>query len=320
LPFLGVRYSTLVKVADAHSWKKKTYNNALSALRRAFEFGYRDYPEKRDPAAALKGARIDKRDRPVIDPFSIQQAEQLIAALHRDWGEAQGNYDEFRFFTGLRPSEQIALLVSDYDRAHRTLSITKARVAGVDKDVTKTGNDRRIVLSPRAVAVLERQFALRERLRRAGRIDHEHLFFTAAGEPIRRLYTPYSHWRTTLRRLPIRYRKPYAARHSSVSWDLMIGSNPLWVAKQHGHSLLTMLRVYAAWTADAPETDAVAIQDASGYVNRSRDPHGTSGFPSRLAVDLPVAGSRIEPSAGKSDKNDGGEGVIRTHGERLTDQ
>ncbi len=130
---------------------RETYNNAISTLRRAFEFGYRDYPEKRDPAAALKSARIGKKDRPVIHPFSIREAERLIAALHRDWGEAQGNYDEFRFFTGLRPSEKIALLVTDYDRAHRTLSITKARVAGVDKDVTKTGNDRRIVLSPRAV-------------------------------------------------------------------------------------------------------------------------------------------------------------------------
>jgi integrase len=90
LPFLGVRHSTLVKVADSHALKKKTYNNAISALRRAFEFGYRDYPEKRDPAAALKGARIGKKDRPVIDPFSIQEAQRLIAALHRDWGEAQG--------------------------------------------------------------------------------------------------------------------------------------------------------------------------------------------------------------------------------------
>lgn len=269
LPFLGVRHSTLDKVADFHAWKKKTYNNAISALRRAFEFGYRDCPEKRDPAVALKSARIGKKDRPVIDPFSIQEAERLIAALHRDWGEAQGNYDEFRFFAGLRPSEQIALGVADYDAKHRTLSITKARVAGMDKDVTKTGNDRRIALSPRAVAALERQLALRERLRRAGRSDHEHLFFTATGAPIRRLHVPYSRWRRTLRRLPIRYRKPYAARHSSVSWDLMIGRNPLWVAKQHGHSLLTMLRVYAAWTADAPETDAVVIQEATGYVNRN---------------------------------------------------
>jgi hypothetical protein len=38
-----------------------------------------------------------------------------IANLHREWGELQGNYDELRFFTGLRPSEEITLLVSDYD-------------------------------------------------------------------------------------------------------------------------------------------------------------------------------------------------------------
>jgi len=62
--------------------------------------------------------RICKKDRPEIDPFSIQDAETLIAALHRDWGEAQGNYDEFRSFTGLRPSEQIALMVTDYDPVH----------------------------------------------------------------------------------------------------------------------------------------------------------------------------------------------------------
>jgi integrase len=313
LPFLGVRHSTLVKVADSHTWKKKTYNNAISALRRAFEFGYQDYPEKRDPAAALKSARIGKKDRPVIDPFSIQEAERLIAALHRDWGEAQGNYDEFRFFTGLRPSEQIALLVADYDARHRTLSVTKARVAGVDRDVTKTGGDRRTVLSPRAVAVLERQLALRERLRRAGRIDHEHLFFTATGEPIRRLYIPYSHWRSTLRRLPVRYRKPYATRHSSVSWDLMIGRNPLWVAKQHGHSLLTMLRVYAAWTADAPEGDATAIREAMGHVDRKPAAAADGRLQTHLAADLPLACRRIEVTNGNDDKNDGGEGGIRTH-------
>lgn len=35
------------------------------------------------------------------------------------------------------------------------MTVTKARIAGMDKDVTKTGNDRRILLSPRAVAVLD---------------------------------------------------------------------------------------------------------------------------------------------------------------------
>jgi integrase len=145
----------LVRIADAYTCNKKTYNNAISALRRAFNFGYLDYPERADPAASLKCARIGKRDRPAIDPFSIQDAEVLIAALHRDWGEAQGNYDELRFFTGMRPSEQIALIVTDYDATHGVLSITKARVNGLDKDVTKTGEDRRIVLCPRAIVVID---------------------------------------------------------------------------------------------------------------------------------------------------------------------
>jgi integrase len=107
----------------------------------------------------------------------IKKAETFIAAIHRDWGEAQGNYDEFRFYTGMRPSEQIALLVSDFDIARGTLSVNKARVAGFDKDSTKTGEDRRIVLCSRALDVLDRQLALRKRLEFAGKINHDHLFF-----------------------------------------------------------------------------------------------------------------------------------------------
>ena len=34
--------------------------------------------------------------------------------------------------------------------AHGVLSISKARVQGIDKNMTKTGEDRRIVLCPRA--------------------------------------------------------------------------------------------------------------------------------------------------------------------------
>ena len=44
---------------------------------------------------------LAKKDRLPPDPFTIQEAETIIAAIHHDWGEAQGNYEEFRFFTGL---------------------------------------------------------------------------------------------------------------------------------------------------------------------------------------------------------------------------
>jgi integrase len=268
--FLSVLYSTVVKVADDAHWSKKTYNNAISVLRCAFRFGYRDYPDKHNPTYSLRSARIQKKDRTRIDPFKIQEAETLIAAIHRDWGEAQGNYDEFRFFTGMRPSEQIALLVADFDPARGTLNVTKARVAGIDKDSTKTGEDRRMTLCPRALDVLNRQLALRMRLELAGKIDHDHLFFKVTGEPIRSLQYPYRRWRRTLlRNSGIRYRKPYCARHSSVSWDLMVGRNPLWVAKQHGHSITTMLRAYAAWAEGAVEADIEAIQYAMAFNPRA---------------------------------------------------
>jgi integrase len=159
--YMNPAVRTVLRVADSYRWTKKTYNNAVSALQRAFNFGFHDHPECPDPAKGLKSARVNTKNRPKIDPFSIQDAETLIAALHRDWGEAQGNYAEFRFFTGLRLSERIALVVTDYDAVNGMLSVTKARVANIDRDRTKIAEDRRIVLNARAQSVLERQLAPR---------------------------------------------------------------------------------------------------------------------------------------------------------------
>jgi hypothetical protein len=41
-----------------------------------------------------------------------------------------------------------------------------------------------------------------------------------------------------------------------------VGRSALWVARQHGHSIETMLRSYAAWTAGSFETDIAAIKAA----------------------------------------------------------
>jgi integrase len=190
----------------------------------------------------------------------MHDAETLIATIHRDWGEAQGNYDEFRFFTGLRPSEEIALVLSDLDLVNGVISVNKARVHGIDRCKTKTGEDRRVELCPRALSVLRRQLRLRSRLQAGGKIHHEYVFFQDSGEPIRDLLCPALRWRQSLRSSKLRHRRPYVARHTSVSWNLMLGKNLLWVAKQHGHSIVTMLRTYAAWIEGAAEVDVAAIR------------------------------------------------------------
>jgi hypothetical protein len=87
--------------------------------------------------------------------------------------------------------------------------------------------------------------------------------------------------RKTLQSLKVRYRRPYTVRQTSVSWNLVAGKNPLWVAKQHGHSIATMLRAYAAWAEGTAEVDVKAIK---GSMNACEAPPAIN-----LAVDLSVA-------------------------------
>lgn len=66
-----------------------------------------------------------------------------------------------------------------------------------------------------------------------------------------------------MRKLPhIRPRGPYHARHSSVTWNLMLGKNLLWTARQHGHSVEVMLRMYAAWTEMVGDSHVESIREA----------------------------------------------------------
>jgi hypothetical protein len=55
--------------------------------------------------------------------------------------------------------------------------------------------------------------------------------FLAVGEPLQTTYLPYNWWTEVLETLPIRFRKPYNARHSYTSWRLMVGHNRLLVAR-----------------------------------------------------------------------------------------
>jgi hypothetical protein len=112
----------------------------------------------------------------------------------------------------------------------------------------------------------------------------------------------------------------------------MVGSNPLWVAKQHGHSVTTMLRVYTAWTEGAIEADIKAIRRSmhaepspaktSSSANSERQrisprrvppaPTPTQSGSCHLAADLAVRRSGDNLSTGDAKGIIGGERGIRT--------
>ena len=130
------------------------------------------------------------------------------------------------------------------------------------KDRTKTQEDRDVELCPRALEVLRRHLALRAEFVAAGKIRHQHLFFLEDGRPISDPEITRWRWSQSITALDIRRRGPCHARHSSVTWQLMLGKNLLWVATQHGHSVEVMLRMYAAWLEGATDSDIHAIKQA----------------------------------------------------------
>jgi hypothetical protein len=190
-------------------------------------------------------------------------------------------------------------------------------------------------------SLLKHQLALYRDLKSRRLIEHNQLFFKDDSTSIRHFGYPAKRWRLSLERLGQRYRRPYCARHSSVSWNLMIGKNPLFIARQHGHSLVTMWRTYAAWMDGALESDIGLIRaaiegSAPELVSSSEKRDSTaqvglrlderpSNTESRLPLDRsPVTefGTRFVTRCGTlatqvpeaEEKESGGEGGIRTHG------
>jgi len=241
------------------TFSRKSYNNAIGAIKSALTFGARDLPGQVNPAAFLKYAKTPKVH---IDPFSLREAEELIAALHAKWCAGMAHFHELRFFTGLRPCEALALRVNDYEReqacwrsprrAYADASVSRPRTAATGASSCARGRSTCSSGSWRGAP----------RWRRAGLIEHDNLFCHASGAPLRRSSEPGSCWMKTLVRLPVRYRRPYVARHTSVSWRLMVGEPPLWVAEQQGHSVITMFTVYAAWVRAARPEDVAALRAA----------------------------------------------------------
>ena len=313
--FEKVVYSELAKIVSDHTKnrKKKTYNNVTSAVRTTFKFGYKDRPGLFNPALALQTFRITAKDRPRIDPFTIQEAETIIAAAHRIHGEWYGNYEEFRFFTGLRQSEEFALKLCDCDLENGVISINKAVVLSRAKNRTKTNLDREITLCPRARKVLERQLGLRKQMVATGKIKHDSVFFVEGGEPFETLYLPYNRWREVMEALPIRYRKPYNSRHSYISWRLMVGHNRLLVALEDGHSVATMERTYAAWTKGAKPEDVELIKVAmtgctstlaSDSVEEIKTPPQSPAAVTTLSLDEQIEGTASATASARGSASD----------------
>jgi hypothetical protein len=80
----------------------------------------------------------------------------------------------------------------------------------------------------------------------------------------------------------------------------MSGKSPLWVAKQHGHTITTMLKAYAAWTEGATRSDIQAIKRAMAAEARASErTHRADGLrPKSSSTEAVSAVRRAESTVG----------------------
>jgi integrase len=246
LPELGdieidkITTSKLLEVIALQKWSAKTRNNAIGPLKNVFMLAHQDGFIDSNPTARIRNAKVQK---PEPDPLSLEEVDIVLDWMQRtpEWQ----NYFEFAFFSGLRTSELIALVWGDVDFRQRTVRVQRAKVRGETKE-TKTCTIRDVELSQRAITALERQKA-RTLLR-----NQEIFLHPFTGESIVDDRPPRLFWEAALKACGLRHRAAYQTRHTCISLWLMAGANPMWVARQAGHSTPQMtFNRYARWIARA---------------------------------------------------------------------
>jgi integrase len=213
--------------------------NDVSVLREAFDLAVTDKLMTTNLALEVKRAKHQKSPP---DPFSREESDRVISEIALAYPEQVFNLVDFWFWTGMRTSEVLGLQWANVDLTSGTALIASVYVRGEQKDKTKTARARLIRLNSRALAAMQRQ---RAHTQMAGvRVFHDPRYSLPwhDEDAFRRTY-----WAPTLKRLGIRYRRPYNMRHSYAAAMLMAGMTPAFCAKQLGHSVEMFLTTYSKW-------------------------------------------------------------------------
>ncbi|NYT78628.1 site-specific integrase [Alcaligenaceae bacterium] len=216
----------------------KTFNNVMTPLRGVFAYAKRSGKILEDITEHIDWR---KHQAPGPDPLEPGEVLRVIDYLRATQHPTWHNYFEVAMFTGIRPSEQIALRWPAVDFRREQLCIRAARVRSREKD-TKTHRIRYVDLQSRAAQALIRQRELTHTLT-------GHIFINpCTGRFFASSATAMDVWREALRETGIRPRSARQTRHTYATLCLHAGMNPAYVSRQMGHTNAKMFfETYSRW-------------------------------------------------------------------------
>lgn len=184
------------------------------------------------PHSDLVWPRMKRRKPTVFTPY---EREQLVTAAKGRWFLPQ---IALMAYAGLRPSEAAGMRWEDFDPIANKLSLRQALVAREETD-GKTGKSLRVItISPK----LTRLLVEAKGNRMVGPMSRNNI-----GEPINSEHFAGKYFRPLCRDIGLKYRSPYAMRHTFITIALMEGASAAHVAEYCGTSIQEIERSYLSW-------------------------------------------------------------------------
>lgn len=195
---------------------------------------------------------------PGPSPFTGEERDQILAYFgNKRWkvggfNDSKPHYPYFAFlytlfFTGMRPSEAVAVRLSSVNLRARTLHVERSRHLG-EEAAPKTARARRAVrLTKDNAEVLEPLIELKAK-------PDDYLFKNVRGEPIEAANF-YDMFRDAQRALEITpLRDLYSAKDTYISLAVTNGVSLTWLSEQTGVGVATLLKHYGRFV-HSSETD-----------------------------------------------------------------
>lgn len=217
----------------------KTVNNYVSVLSKALALAVKEGLLEKNVTDEIPTAKWQK---PPVDPFSLDEVEQIVAYSRKHYHPMITNMIEAWFFTGLRTGEMFGLRWVSTDLTSSYIEISESTVMGEHKESTKTGVVRNVRLINRAGQAYFQQKLIRNQACEYVWLDPRTMTPWTDERAFRRNF-----WTPMLHELDIRYRRPYNCRHTYATMMLMAKRTPAWCAKQLGHSIEMFLSTYSKW-------------------------------------------------------------------------
>lgn len=214
----------------------KSINEARNVLNQIFKRAFHDGVIDKNPVE-----RIERYKQQSIEPkpFNQDEIKKILNSLPIPYSQ----FFQFAMYTGLRTGELLGLRWEDLDLERELAHIRVNITSGIEKAPKTRGSVRTIELHPLAIEAIQS-------LKTTLFVDKYRVFIDPKtmkeykyADRLRKYV-----WKPTLEKLKIPYRYPYQCRHTYASMMLSNGRNPMWVAKQMGHSDWGMIRkTYGRW-------------------------------------------------------------------------